>query len=255
MNSSNNLKISAFCEVDSRSLTRQFTEKIKTEIENLGKDYILGVDDNEIIKYLTTKYTIEPLVVDFDSEMVEEPKVTKEWIENSSPRGRYQTDVYEFKIIYNFSGSAVVFKIRPDRFKMTTADLFINERQNTVYFKFKLYQKDPALFKREKESYFHRAFTNLSNANAVVNAWNQDVAGIIDTHFQNQKRKYQKENDFYAAINVKVNKETSYVFSAPSIKKKIIPKLPVTKTKEIASEPWISKEIYDDILKVIYDSG
>jgi hypothetical protein len=138
---------------------------------------------------------------------------------------------------------------------MTTADLFINERQNTVYFKFKLYQKDPALFKREKESYFHRAFTNLSNANAVVNAWNQDVAGIIDTHFQNQKRKYQKENDFYAAINVKVNKETSYVFSAPSIKKKIIPKLPVTKTKEIASEPWISKEIYDDILKVIYDSG
>jgi hypothetical protein len=255
MNSSNNLKISAFCEVDSRSLARQFTEKIKTEIENFGKDYILGVDDNEIIKYLTTKYTIEPLVVDFDSEMVDEPKVTKEWIENSSPRGRYQTDVYEFKIIYNFSGSAVVFKIRPDRFKMTTADLFINEQQNSVYFKFKLYQKDPALFKREKESYFHRAFTNLSNANAVVNAWNQEVAGIIDTHFQNQKSKYQKENDFYAAINVKVNEETSYLFSAPSIKNKIIPKLPVTKTKEIASEPWISKEIYDDILKVIYDSG
>lgn len=255
MNRANDLKIAAFYEVDSHSLTKQLTDKIKDEIEKLGKDYILGVDENEFKTYLTTKYTIEPLVVDFSSETVEQPTVTKEWIENYSHRGRYQTEIYEFKITYNYSGSAVVFKIKPDRYKMTTADLFINESQNTVYFRLKLYQKDPAIFKRDKDSYFQRAFTNLLNANAVVNTWNQGVAGIIDTHFQFQKNKYQKENDFYAAINVKVNKETSDVFPTPSIKKKIIPKLPLTKTNEIASEPWISKEIYDDILKVIYDSG
>jgi hypothetical protein len=255
MNSSNNLKVSAFNEVDSHSLTKQLTDKIKADIENLAKDYILSIDENEFKTYLTTKYTIEPLVVDFESELVEQPKVTKELIENYLQRGRFQTDVYEFTITYNYSGSPVVFKIRPDRYKMTTADLFINEVRNTVSFKIKLYQQDPALFKRDKDSCFQRAFTNLPNANEVVNDWNQGVAGIIDTHFRFQKNKYQKENDFYTAINVKVNKETSYVFPVPSVKKKIIPKLPVTKTKEIASEPWITKEIYDDILKVIYDSG
>jgi hypothetical protein len=255
MNRTNDLKISAFYEVDSHNLTKQLTERIKNEIEKMGKDYILGVDENEFKTFIASKYTIEPLIVDFQSETIEEPTVSKEWIENYSHRGRYQSDVYEFKIVYNFSGSSVVFKIRPDRYKMTTADLFINELQNIVYFKLKLYQKDPALFKRDKEDYIRRAFANLANANAVVIAWNQGVAGIVDTHFQFQKNKYQKENDFYSAINVKVNKDTSNVFPTPTVKKKIIPQLPISKKKEIASEPWISKEIYDDILKVIYDSG
>jgi hypothetical protein len=192
MNSSNNLKVSAFNEVDSHSLTKQLTDKIKADIENLAKDYILSIDENEFKTYLTTKYTIEPLVVDFESELVEQPKVTKELIENYLQRGRFQTDVYEFTITYNYSGSPVVFKIRPDRYKMTTADLFINEVRNTVSFKIKLYQQDPALFKRDKDSCFQRAFTNLPNANEVVNDWNQGVAGIIDTHFRFQKNKYQK---------------------------------------------------------------
>jgi hypothetical protein len=255
MRSSDVIKVSAFYEIDSFSFTRQLTDKIKNEIEGMGKQYILGIDENEFKSHLVQKYTFEPLTVDLGNPIVEEPQISKEWVENVYHRGRFQTDVYHFTVSYNFTGSSGIFKIRPDKWKMTTADILINESLKTVSFSFKLYKRDPAEFNREKEDISRRAFTNLSNANSVVNTWNLGVTGIVDTFFQGQKSKYLQENDFFAAINIKLNKDTSSVFTAPTIKKKIIPKPTVPRNKEFASEPMMSTEMYDDILKVIYDSG
>jgi hypothetical protein len=255
MRHADGISVSAFYEVDSFSFTRQLTDKIKQQIEGLSKEYILGVDEHEFKTYLVNNYSLEPLVVDLENPIVEEPKISKEWIENIPYRGKYQTDVYEFTVKYNFTGSAVIFKIRPDSWTMTTTQIYISEALKTVSFSFKLYKKDPNEFIRAKNDHSKSAFINLSNANVVVKNWNLGLTGLVDTLFQNQKLKFKQENDFFAAINIKVNKDTASVFSAPTIKKIIIPKPTIPKNKELASDPILSKEIYDDILKVIYDSG
>lgn len=247
--------IKSFSEISSFDFTRQLSDKIKSEIEGKGKEYILGVDEEEFKAYLIDHYTLEPLTIDYNSETVDEPTVSKEWVEDRFYREKYQTEVFSFTIRYKFTGSSVLFKVQPSTWTMTSADIYVNEQNNTVSFSFKLYKKDPEEFKRTKSDFKRRAFTNLGNTNQVATSWMQSLSGTVNSLFQQQKNKYLQENDFFTAINVKVNKDTTSVFTAPTIKKKVIPQPSVSKHKEFSSEPMMAKEMYDDILKVIYDLG
>lgn len=247
--------IKAFSEIDSYKFEQQLSKNIKNEIENKGKEYILGVEEDVYIKYLINKFTLEPIAIDFESEIVEIPQVSKQLVVSRFHEETYQKDVYKFTISYHFSGSPVLFQIQPSSYSLTTTDIYINEQTNSVSFSFKLYNKDPEEFNRAKKEYYSRAFTNLGNTNVFAKNWNDSLSITVNSCFQAQKSKYQQENDFFTAINVKVNKNTTSIFTAPTIKKKVIPQPTLSKNKEISSEPMMAKEMYDDILKVIYELG
>jgi hypothetical protein len=244
----------AFYEIENFNFFTNLSAEIVREIESKGKEYILGVDENEYIKYLIDKYTLEPLNINFDDEKVDTPISSKKLLRDRFDDS-YQSDVYTFTIKYQFTGSAVLFRLRPNPCSMTTTEINVHERPNTVSFSFEIYEKNPEEFKRIKEDYFSRAFTNLKNVNAMAINWNDNLMKKVSSSFQEQKAKYKKENDFFVAINVKVNKDTNSLFTTPTLKKKIIPQPTVDKSKEFSSEPTMSKEMYEDVLKVIYDSG
>lgn len=248
-------KIKSFYEISSFDFKRQLSDKIKSEIESKGKEYILGVDEEEFESYLIDKYSLEPLTIDYNSETVDEPIVSKEWIRDRYHGENYQTEVFCFTIRYNFTGSSVLFRVQPSTWTVTSAEIYVNEQNNIVSFSFKLYKKDPEDFIRTKNDFQRKAFTNLENTNQVATSWMQSLPETVNSLFQQQKNKYLQENDFFAAINVKVNKDTTSVFTAPSIKKKVIPQPNISNHKEFSSEPTMAKEMYDDILKVIYDLG
>ncbi len=86
-------------------------------------------------------------------------------------------------------------------------------------------------------------------------ALNAELPGHINSVLSTQKAHFLKENDFFAAINVPVNKDTDSLFIPPTVKKKIIPLPTVSKNKQFASEPTMNQEMYEDLLKLIYDIG
>ncbi|HKJ81891.1 MAG TPA: hypothetical protein VJ954_07700 [Ignavibacteriaceae bacterium] len=251
----NSFTVESFYSVDSHSFQAQLTEHIKKEIASKSKEYILQVDENEYIKYLVDKYTIEPLIIDFSSEFIPEPLKSIESVNNRIYGGKYQTEILTFTIYYNYSGSAVLFKVRPDEFSMTSRQITINEDEMKVSFTFKIDQRNPEIFNRTKDEYQSHAFMNLKNTNKVAENWNKSVQSIVTSSFTSAKQKFIKENDFFAAINVKVDNTTSGVFSAPTIKRKIIPQPSISNRKEFSSEPTMAKVMYEDILNIIYQLG
>jgi hypothetical protein len=171
--------IKSFSEISSFDFTRQLSDKIKSEIESKGKEYILGVDEEEFKAYLIDHYSLEPLTIDYNSETVDEPTVSKEWVEDRFYREKYQTEVFNFTISYKFTGSSVLFKVKPSTWTMTSAEIYVSEQNNTVSFSFKLYKKDPEEFKRTKSDFQRRAFTNLGNTNQVATSWMQSLSGTV----------------------------------------------------------------------------
>lgn len=247
--------IKSFSEIRSSDFTQQLSNELRKEIESKPKEYILGVDEDEFKAYLVDSYSLEPLVIDYDSEIIEEPVVSLELVEDSLYRVKRQIEVYTFTIIYKFTGSSALFNVIPNTYTMIAAEIFVNEQNSTVSFSFKLYKKDPEEFKQAKYERQRHAFINLEKVNQVATEWMQSLPRTVDSLFQQQKKKYLQENDFFTAINVKVNKDTASVFTAPTIKRKVIPQPATSKTKEFSSEPTLAKEMYDDILKVVYDLG
>ena len=244
------MNVRSFSQVSYYDYATQVTAQIATEIERNTKEYLLGVEEEEYKKFLIDKYSLEPLTVDSNNCSMGHPTISKEWFEDHF-RERYQKDVYTFTLKYPYTGSSDVFKIRPSTYTMTSTDLFVD--QSTVSFSFKVFKQDPQEFERAKNEHYSKAFTNVSNANQAVTHINNEIRNFVNNHFRSTKEKYQKENNFFEAINLKVNNNS--VFTAPTVKKKIIPQPVVSKSKEFSSEPAMAKEIYEDILNVIYNSG
>lgn len=245
----------SFYEIESYDFTSQLSYKIESEIVNKGKDYILRVDEEDFIKFLIDKYALVPITLDFDSETIAEPTISTEIVEDRVFGEKYKTDVYSFTVIYKFSGTPILFRVKPSSWQMTTTDITVNERNSTVSYSFKLYKKDPEEFRRIKNEYHSRAFSNIHNINELVTNWNNGLEGLVKSYFFQQKNKLLDENSFFTAINVKVDKDTVSLFTAPTILKKEVPVPTISKDKEFSSEPMMANVMYSNVLKVIYDLG
>ena len=182
--------INSFNEINSFDFFRELTEKIKMEIEEKGKEYILGVDEEEFKNYLINKFKLEPLTIDYNSETIDEPSVSKEWFVDRIYGEKYQSDVYNFTVRYNYTGSEVLFKIKPSAWRMTSLEISVYEPRKIVSFNFKLYKKDPDEFARKKGEYQSRAFANLKSVNQEVENWMQSLQKKVNSIFNQTKSKY-----------------------------------------------------------------
>ncbi len=244
----------SFTKISLLDFPKIYTRNIVEEINSKGKDYILKVDENEYIEYLITKYKLEPLRILVDTEEVSNPIKLQE--QRNDGFGRtFMANTWTFRITYQFEGSADLFSIKPNPHTYSTYDIDVNRQNNTVSFQIKIFRQDVAEFNREKASCYEEAFANLNKVNDHVSQSNVSFDESIRVLFLREKNKYKAENEFFEAINVKVNDNTQSIFSAPTIKKKIIKQPSVAKNKEINSIPSMSQEMYEDVLKVIYDSG
>lgn len=231
-----------------------YSQNIIQEITSKGKEYILKIDENEFIDYLVEKYRLDPLIILYETENISTP--IKSQVRKSNMFGeQYMAESLTFRISYNFEGSTDLFSIRPNPYTYASYDIDINDRSKTVSFNLTIFRQDAEEFKKEKSECYSNAFTNLDNVNNHINQFNLNYETYIKSLFLQEKNKYKVENDFFASINVKVNENTKSIFTAPTIQKKIITQPKVQQNKEFSSEPTMSKEMYNDVLKVIYDSG
>ncbi|MES2429427.1 MAG: hypothetical protein V4556_00745 [Bacteroidota bacterium] len=226
------------------------------EIQSSGKDYILKVDEQEYINYLYDKYVLTPITIHTETEYFGTPYISKETVTNYAyDRGYHEVDTYLFTVVYDYSGSDELFYVHTNPWTYASYDITLDNRLKKVSFDFKIYNQDAEEFRSMKTQCFSSAFANVVNANKNAEDFNRLLRDSITRAFQKEKEKCLKENDFFAAINIKVNQDTKSVFTAPTITKKIIPQPVVSNNKEFSSEPMMSSEMYIDVLKVIYESG
>lgn len=251
----NSSTVNSFNEIPYFNFKDQLKNLIKKEIYGKDKDYILNVDESEYIEYLKNDCCLQPLKILNETEVVEQPKIVKEVINNPRFRHGYEVESYEFTVKYTFEGSAILFKVQPNPWTMTSYRINVNEHNSTVSFKFKVSHKDAEKYNREKADAYNCAFKNLNNINENIKEINSEIVSSINDFFHRRKDELKKENDFFAAINIKVNEDTKSIFTVPTIKKKSLPQPTTSSKKEFTSEPSMSQNMYSDVLKVIYDFG
>lgn len=231
---------------------RQHFDRIKEEILFKGKDYILKINEEEFVEYLIEKYRLEQLKIYIETESISEPKKGTER-RRDDWGDYYNTEVYNFTVSYQFTGSQELFFVQPNPRTHISYDIHV--ANNKVSLSFSIYTQDVKEFNKAKSEAYHYAFDNLERVNSNLQSMNGSFENTVKLVFQNEKDKFKRENDFFQAINVNVNKDTTSVFTIPTITKKDIPQPKVSKNVELSSDPTMSMNMYNDILKVIYDLG
>jgi hypothetical protein len=195
------------------------------------------------------------LAVDFENEELSEPVKGKQIVTDSHRRDTYQVDSYTFNIKYAYSGSSKIFEIRPSHWVMTTVPIFVRENPSLVSFKLITQKLDAQDFHTRKAQLKLSAFANLENANNDAAQWNNQLPGIIASIFSAQKASFERENNFYKEINLKVSSNKNNIFATPTIQKKTIVQPTVSKNTKFSPEPTMQMETYQDVIAMIYSSG
>jgi hypothetical protein len=249
-----NFTINAFATENFRAFTDAYSIQIYNEIKEQGKDYIIGINEQEYQEYLIERYSLEPLEIITSSEDRKVPIQKKKKINREYDDRLIDVDIYVCEVVYNFEGSPILFKFKPSRWIMQSKEIKVNSELLTVSFSFIISKQDEKLYNSEKNNVFSAAFSNVININVDVDNWNNSLPKLVNRHFTSLKEHYQKENSFFEAIKVNVDPHTKTVFTPSTVKKKSIPQPPTSK-KEFTQFPTWPMETYQDTLTVLFETG
>lgn len=244
----------AFADIDWHQFSRKRNSDWQAEIHSKEKEYILKVDESDLKDYLFDKYQLEPLTIVLESESVQPPR--KESVRGTNRWGEpFLREAYVIEIRYNYTGSWELFSVRPSTHKMVSYQISVSPQYNIVSFTVHVYKTDETAFQKAKNDAYQGAFANMGNINQCVAGFNRGLEQQIAGEIQRAKSKFGEENRFFEAINVKVNKDSDFVFKPPQIQKRQIPKPNIDQSREFKRYPAMAQLMYDDIIKLLMMVG
>ena len=236
---------------------------LKKEINQLSKNEILNIDENSYINYLEDKYSLEPLCIYRDNEIIHEPTPISKEVENPYDSARYGIyghkmiyEGYRIEVSYPFSGDAILFNVRPNSFTIggAYAELMVNELNNTLSLVFEVWDQNAEQFIHNKQSAFEHQVLHYLSINPEVLDFNSQIRQQAQLEFKHAKDKCLAENKFFHAINVQPCVDTPVKITVPTIQKKRTPK-PNVGSRKYETYPSMSNEMYEDIIAEIYKCG
>lgn len=239
----------SFDEQDWSEFRTTLADQLAREIREVPKSQILEVDEQLFVESIVQDYTIAPIEIDRISENINARDSRTELLSEGYGRNM-DNPVYCFTVSYRFSGSAGLFKLRPTSRVVVSAKISVQPADGKVWFIVETSDRDPQGFKLQKDRTYDHAFCNLAGINREAAAWNEALTGIVKSLFAARKIHFLQDAAFFEAINVSVRPETRAFFSVPVATKKLIPQPQPAGTK-YRLEPFISDEMYHDVLKVI----
>ena len=243
----------SFGQIEWHNYERTLQQSVKDEIDGLSKKYLLGVGEDDYKKHLVQKYSLEPIEILNESERIREPRIEKQAFQDY---GRtIHRDTYVFAVEYRFIGSADLFQVKPSTWTWTSYPIYVAPVTKVVTVEVSVAHQDAEEFQSQKQKAYTDSFVNVGNINTNVQAWNQGLASLVSGLFDWRKKHLAAENDFFAAINVATNPETAEIFTVPTITRQIIPRPEVSLKKQFASNPAMADEMYEDVLKVLFQAG
>jgi hypothetical protein len=241
----------SFAQIEWFAYEQTLQGTLRQEIQNLAKDYILGVDEDSYKAHLVDRFTLDPLEILVDSERVT-PRTEMRRFEDDFGRTG-QREVYVLVVSYNFQGSASLFQVKSNPWSMTSHAISVDG--DTVSFEFLMSRKDPDEFKKRKNTAFNESFANVGNINKNATEWNAALPPLVGSLFDFRKKHFSAENDFFTAINIAPDPGTSAIFTAPTIRRRVIPQPKVSEKTQFSRVPTMSDEMYEDVLTVLSQAG
>lgn len=245
--------IKLFYVEDLSEYLRQKKENIKAIIEQENEDYILNVNEEEYIKHLSEDNFIEPLQLLTDEKYIVETKGN--YAEND---GWGNSTIVSREIIqYHipFVGNRILLEKHPNSSLVWTEQLPVST--NEIVIDIPIRSEDSTTVTAELDNLLGKINTQIQNQLPSIRVFNDELENCIKELILKRKEHLIKKSKFIESLGVEIKKNENLpkTFSIPSkITKKITPR-PQVANKALVPEPTLPHEIYEDVLKIIHDTG
>jgi len=254
--SSGSLQI--FAEGELSQFLASLHEEIKTTVKSETPEYLLNVNEDEHLQHLLGRFRLEPLQIHFDKAFASprEEMIAAERFPGSSfsvqSGEKYPKQVFRYYIPYE--GTEELLKCIPNPRIMWTNEVELKD--GNICFDIIDFYGDAARVKSKAESIIKPMGQQLENVMKQVNAYNEQVTNFIKEVITKRKAELQSQIRVAGSLGVPIRKSAHVpeTFRIPEVRRKVIPK-PTVPEGAGMPEPTIGDDIYQEILKVIHDTG
>jgi hypothetical protein len=231
--------------------------EIKEEIYRLNDDYILNVNEEDLIKTLVEKYTLNPPILKIDKKYQlpsKEIDVDVSWeygkfiLNRNEP---FYIKGTQITVVIPFEGDEELFYYQPSTFYTIIPQGVIYN--NELHLNYEVTNHDPDTLKREIDQDIQRIQSYLKWVENDVNNFNNSLENYIRNLIKTRKEKLLKDRNLVSSLDIPIKRRQDIrgTFAIPITPKRIKIELPKVKTEKFKPEPTLPAEIYDEILDII----
>jgi hypothetical protein len=233
--------------------------KLKSEVESQDRNYLLNANETQLVAHFTEKYRIEPLEILADkiSASDREELIPAERFDsfrfNVERGGKYRKQVVTYHI--PFSGDQNLLRFAPSTRILWTME--VNVSNGEILYDLINWSDDASNISREAESFLTSVQTQAGHVATEVNAFNARLETEVAQIIKSRKDELLKKSNLLASLGVPIKRagDVPTTFAVPAPKKKVIVAKPTAATSAFVPEPTLDDSTYQDILKIINDTG
>lgn len=252
------LKIFYECELS--QYLEENTRRLRDQLESETEDHILNVNETDYIRYLTEEFSIDNIVIDFDGMYVTsaEEQIPKTYFPNDF-HFRYRSGTVSKQVIkYHlpFTGDPNLLRCRPSAYIVTTYEVTVED--GSICFNIINFYDDTERIKGQANERIDLIRRQHATVAGGVSSYNSQLKTLATDLFQGRKQRILKQRNLLASLGVPIRKrdDVPQTFAIPTtpVKRQVINK-PSIQSGKFSPEPTLDMQVYNDILKIIYDFG
>jgi hypothetical protein len=263
MNTSHN---KLFTDGDLSNLIPSIQKMVSDKVETILKDQLLATPEDDLVQYIVTSISIEPLTIFCDERMTSSQCEVQVDVSgypgrNSWRDGPCMVSGIQIEITIPFTGDKELFKIRPHSFYYSPIPHgTINSMENNhgflrMTFKFPSDENEDRIKQsiQEQLGYLKNA---VDSQRSYIDQFNSQLPTIARNLIQDRRNRLARHDKILAHLNIPIQRRSGEPAIQPiPIKKRIVSVLPPQRKGGFKPEPGITDDVFESILSVIRHGG
>lgn len=240
---------------------RDYFERVKLtakkEIEGFDTNYFLNTSEEDLVRYLVDKYSLDPPILDPDKKYISNQSEVDIDVSQDRMRGIFdRSQPFYVKgisvtITIPFSGDGTFFQYTPSSFTYNPPrGEVIGQEVHLIY-----QQIEHNAEELGKE--ISRKISNIQQylgwVKRDIDGFNSTLEPFIRDVIRQRKQKKMKDLDLVAKLGIPIKKRenTARTYTVPGVRRKPKIAMPGSTEKPYTPEPTLEMEEYENILSII----
>ena len=245
-----------FYTCDLRQTIENQAQGLAKEINAMSENEVLNTSQEDMVKYLTDKWVINPLVIDEpgiqtnvgDTQIDVSGDFRRAIFDRSRPLYITGTRVTFY---VPFAGDSDLFKCQPSTFSLNPPRATI--RSDEIVFTYDLTEERTSEVKGIFERDLNQTQDYVGWVNEDVTKFNTALREKARQQLEARREKLLHDRDLVESIGFPLRRAQNppSTFVTPEIRRRIAPRKPVPSTEPFSPEPALGTDDYEHILSVI----
>lgn len=247
-----------FRKIDSFSLQQHQQKEAETEIAKIDGDRLLNTNVDDLVAYIVEKFRIDVPELHEANKTIDHHEAQRDV--SGDPRrlghrlghgGPLYVTGTEVIVEVPFSGEPQMFSVSPSTYD--TGPPRAEVRGNTLIFRYWTDTPQPEQLRSALDQWLASINRYLQWQRSSFAGFNDRLAGNARIAIDSRREKLLASQSLVAALGIPLTRRSNSLttYTAPEIKRKIVPKLPLATAGAFQPEPILAEAEYQHILDVI----